>query len=168
MVERTRLSAEPEKPTIVMTRVFDAPRRLVFEAWTRPEPLVRWWAPKGWTTPFCTIDLRPGGVFHYSMRSPEGRDFWGKGVYREVGEPERIVYTDSFSDEEGNLVEPAHYGSSPDYPSEALVTVTFAEHEGKTRVTLHHAIPESVPERSGVQQGWTEMFDRLAEELAKA
>jgi len=102
------------------------------------------------------------------MRTPEGRDFWGKGVYREVVEPEQIVYTDSFSDEGGKLREPVHAGMSPDDPSEALVTVTFTEHEGKTKVTLHHSIPESVPERSGIQQGSTEMWDPLAEELGKA
>ncbi len=110
----------------------------------------------------------PGGVFHYCMRSPEGRDFWGKGVYREVIEPERIAYTDSFSDEEGKLVEPAHYGMSSGWPTETLVTVTFAEHEGKTKLILQQSLLQSVAERSGAQQGWTEMMVRLAEELAKA
>ncbi len=158
----------PSDREIVITRVFDAPRHLVFKAWTEPERLVRWWGPSGFTTPSCTVDLRPGGVFHYCMRSPEGRDVWGRGVYREIIAPERIVYTDSFADAEGNPVPPAHYGMSPRHPAEMLVTVTFTEHEGKTTVTLQHAVPESVPERSGMQQGWTEMLDRLAEELAKA
>jgi uncharacterized protein YndB with AHSA1/START domain len=95
---------------LVITRVFDAPRELVWKAWTQPQRFVRWWGPKGFTVPFCKIDLHPGGVMHFCMRSPEGRDFWNKGVFREVVEPERIVSTDSFSDEEGNLVQPAHYG----------------------------------------------------------
>ncbi len=153
---------------IVITRVFDAPRELVFKAWTEPERLMRWWGPKGFTTPFCTVDLRAGGIFHYCMRSPEGRDFWGKGVYREIVAPERIVYLDSFADETGNTVEPARYGMSPEHPVETLVTVTFTERDGKTEVTLRHGIPESVPERSGALQGWTEMFERLADELAQA
>ncbi len=152
---------------IVATRVFDAPRELVFKLWTEPKHVAQWWGPKGFTTPFCKVDLRPDGVFHYCMRSPEGREVWGKGVYREIVKPERIVYTDTFADAEGNPVEPAHYGMSPGHPRETLVTVTFTELEGKTKVTLQHAIPESFPERSGIQQGWTEMLDRLAEELAK-
>jgi len=151
---------------LVIMRIIDAPRELVFKAWTDPKHLVHWWGPKGFTTPFCTVDLRPGGVFIFCMRSPDGRDFWGRGVYREIAEPERIVYTDSFSDEEGNLVEPAYYGMSRNFPSETLVTVTFGEHEGKTKVTLRHVVSESVPERDEMQQGWSEMFDRLTEYLA--
>jgi len=100
------------------------------------------------------------------MRSPEGRDYWCKGVYREVVEPERIVCTDFFSDEESNLVQPAHYGMSPDWPTETLVTVTFAEHAGKTKLTLQQSVLESVAERSGAQQGWTESLDRLGEYVA--
>jgi uncharacterized protein YndB with AHSA1/START domain len=153
---------------LVITRVFDAPRDLVFKAWTDPEHFVRWWGPKGFTVPFCKIDLRPGGVMHFCMRSPEGQDIWNKGVFREVVEPERIVSTDSFSDEEGNLVQPAHYGMSPDWPSETLVTVTFAEHDGKTKLTLQQTVLESVAERHGARQGWTETLDCLAEYLAKA
>ncbi len=167
-LERLEGFVESTDRMVVITRIFDAPRELVFKAWTEPEHLMRWWAPKDFTTPFCEVDLRPGGVFHFCMRSPEGLEFWGRGVYREVVELERIVYTDSFADEKGDPVEPARYGMSPNYPSETLVTVTFTEHEGKTKVTLRHAVLESVPERAGIQQGWSEMFDRLAEELAKA
>ena len=130
---------------------------------------MRWWGPKGFTTPLCKIDLRPGGVFHSCMRSPEGRDYCGKGVYREIVEPERIVVTDFFVDEEGNPVPATHYGMSPDWPQEALVTVTFAEYEGKTKLTLQHALG-SVPasERGLCQQGWSESLDKLAGDLAKA
>ncbi len=151
---------------LVITRVFDAPRELVFRAWTEPEHFVRWWGPKGFTTPSCTIDLRLGGVIHYCMRSPEGQDIWRKGIYREIVEPERIVCTDFFSDEDGSLVEPARYGLNPGWPSETLITVTFAEDKGKTTVTLRQAI--GIPpaaERDGAQQGWTESFDRLADYL---
>jgi uncharacterized protein YndB with AHSA1/START domain len=73
------------------------------------------------------------------MRSPEGQDFWSQGVYREIVEPERIVCTDTFADEEGNTVSPEHYGMSPEWPEEALITVTFAEQAGKTRLTLEHS-----------------------------
>ncbi len=154
---------------LVITRVFDAPRELVFKTWTEPEHLVRWWGPKGYTTPFCTIDLRPGGIMHHCMRSPEGREVWTKGVFREIVVPELIVLTDSFADAEGNVVPPTHYGMSPEWPLETLLTVTFDEHAGKkTRVTLRHAGIPSGAERDGAQQGWLETVDRLAEYLAEA
>jgi len=153
---------------VVITRVFDAPRELVFRAWTEPERLKRWWGPKGFTTPFCEIDLRPGGVFLYCMRSSEGRDHWGKGVYREILVPERIVLTSSFADAQGNVVPATRYGMSPDWPLETLLTVTFEEEAGKTRLTLRY---EGVPpgaDRDGSQQGWSESLERLDEYLAKA
>jgi uncharacterized protein YndB with AHSA1/START domain len=162
-------SKKEQAERVLITRVFDAPRGVVFKAWTECERLMRWWGPKGFTTPFCKIDLRPEGVFHNCMRSPEGRDYCGKGVYREIVEPERIIFTDFFVDEEGNPVPATHYGMSPDWPQETLVTVTFAEHKGKTKLTLEHALG-SVPvsERDLCQQGWSESLDKLAGDLAKA
>jgi uncharacterized protein YndB with AHSA1/START domain len=151
---------------LVITRVFDAPRRLVFSAWTEPARLMRWWAPNGCTTPFCTVDLRPGGRFHFCMRTSEGRDIWALGIYREIVVPERLVYTDSFADADGNPVPPSRYGMSDSHPAETLVTVTFADHEGGTIVTLRHSLPESVEERTGTEQGWGEMLDRLAADLS--
>ena len=151
----------------VSTRVFDAPRELVFRSWTEPEHLKRWWGPKGFTTPFCEIDLRPGGVFLYCMRSPEGRDHWGKGVYREIVVPERIVLTSSFADAQGNVVPATHYGMSPEWPLETLLTVAFEEEAGKTRVTLRYEdVPPGV-DRDETQQGWSESLERLGEYLAK-
>jgi uncharacterized protein YndB with AHSA1/START domain len=156
----------PAAGELVITRIFDAPRELVFKAWTEPEHMQRWWGPKGFTTPFCTIDLRPGGVIHFCMRSPDGHDIWCKGIYHEVVAPERIVCTSCFSDEQGNLVQPTHYGMGPDWPAETLLTVTFDEHEGKTKLTLRQAGVPSTPERDGALQGWNETFDRLAEYAA--
>jgi uncharacterized protein YndB with AHSA1/START domain len=156
----------PTQQDVVITRVFDAPRELVFRAWTEPEHLMRWWGPNYFTTPFCTIDLRPGGAFHYCMRSPDGHDFWGKAIYREVVAPERIVYTHTFSDAEGNLVQPTHYGMSPDFPTEVLVTVAFAEHAGKTTVTLRSASGSAAQtERDNMQAGYNQSLDKLAEYL---
>jgi uncharacterized protein YndB with AHSA1/START domain len=151
----------------IITRVFDAPRDLVFKAWTEPERLMRWWGADGFTTPLCKIDLRPGGVFHLCMRSPEGRELWCKGVYREIVRPARIVFFEFFSDEAGHLLRPAHYGMGADWPAEKLVCVTFAEHEGGTKLTVQQTNLESIAKRSGVLQGWTESFDRLADDLAK-
>jgi uncharacterized protein YndB with AHSA1/START domain len=113
------------------------------------------------------MDVRPGGVVHFCMRSPEGRDYWGRWVFREIVPPERIVFTDTFADEEGNPVEPARY-EMPDWPFETLVTVTLTEDQGKTTLTLHHAVDLSLAESIGAMQGWSESLDRLAAELAKA
>jgi uncharacterized protein YndB with AHSA1/START domain len=160
-------------PGIVISRVFEAPRELVFAAWTEPEHLGRWFAPQGFTTPHCTVDLRVGGRFHFCMRSPDGREFWARGLYREIVPPDRLVYVDSFADEKGNLAHPSRYGMSADHPAESVVTVTFADVtvpglEGRTEVTLRHAIAKQVKEREGAEQGWSEMFDRLAQLLPGA
>jgi len=161
------IKSKPVTPNrgIVIARLFDAPRELVFKARTEPDHLKRWWAPKGGTTPVCRVDLRPGGAFHYCMRMPDEREIWGLGIFREIIKPERIVYTDSFADANGKPVEPSYYGMSASHPKETLVTVTFAEHEGKTTLTLVHSIPVSVEERGGAEQGWNQMFDRLVDVL---
>lgn len=153
---------------LVIMRVFDAPRELVWKAWTEPEHMMRWWGPKGFTSPACKIDLRVGGVYLNCMRSPEGQDYWSTGVYREIVPPERIVCTDSFADQEGNVVPASHYGMSADFPLEMLVTVTFEEQGGKTKLTLKHVGLPAGGDRDGAQQGWSESFDKLAEVLAKA
>ena len=128
---------------------------------------MRWWGPKGFTTPRCTIDFRVGGAWHLCMRSPEGRDYWCKGVYREIVVPELIVSTDCFADEAGNLVPPTHYGMSADVPAEMLLTIRFAEQAGKTRLTLQQSLPLSLAERIGAVEGWSQSLDRLAAELAQ-
>jgi uncharacterized protein YndB with AHSA1/START domain len=117
--------------TLVITRTFDAPRRLMFQVWTEPERVPRGWGPAGFTAPVCNIGLRPGGTRFNCMRSPEGQNFCSVGVFRVIVAPERFVVTDSFADEQGNPVPAEHYGMSPDWPAEALITVTFTEHVGK-------------------------------------
>jgi len=98
------------------------------------------------------------------MRSPEGQDYWSTGVYREIVESERIVYTHSFADEKGNVVPATHYSMSADFPLEMQLTVTFDAHEGKTKITLQHAgIPRVMFELA--QAGWNESFDKLAASL---
>lgn len=153
---------------IVLTRDFDAPRETVFRAWTDPAWLARWWGPAGFTTPHCEVDLRVGGRFHFCMRSPEGQEYWGLGIYREIVPPERIVYDDSFADEAGNPVEPSRYGVGDDHPVVARVEITFEERDGGTRVILRHELAASVSARDGAMHGWGEMLDRLAGELTEA
>lgn len=151
---------------VVITRLLEAPRELVFKAFLDREQVVRWWGPKGFSIPFCELDPRPGGTFRYCMRSAEGRDFWVRGTYREIVAPERIVFTDSMTDESGNPVHPSHYGMGGDWPMEVRTTVSFAETEGKTALTLRMHVARPVAERDGVVEGWNESFDRLAGHLA--
>ncbi len=168
MPSKTRIRAKgpAEGRDLVITRIFDAPRELVWKAWTDPERLKRWWGPKGFTAPYAKIDPRVGGTYLYCMRSPEGKDYWGTGVFREVVPMERIVITDSFADEEGNVVSATHYGMSADIPLEMLVTVTFEDHEGKTKLTLRHAGLPAGPDQEGAKAGWSQSFDKLADDLA--
>jgi uncharacterized protein YndB with AHSA1/START domain len=157
---------KPQQAGLVITRVFAAPRELVWKAWTEPAFLVRWQGPKGFTAPVCKIDLRVGGKYLFCMRSPEGKDYYSTGVYREVVKPKRIVCTDCFADEKGNIVPATHYGLGDDFPLEMLVTVTFEEFDGKTKMTLKHdGLPAGVlSDQTSV--GWNESFDKLAESLA--
>ena len=123
------------------------------------------WRPKVFTSPVCKIDLRVGGDYLNCMRSPEGQDYWNKGVYREIVEPERIVFTDSFSDAEGNVVPASYYGMSGDWPLESLVTVTFEEHEGKTKLTLRRVGIPAGDNSDFTEAGLNESFDKLAANL---
>jgi uncharacterized protein YndB with AHSA1/START domain len=151
----------PSEREFVVERVFDAPRELVWKAWTEPEHLAQWWGPKGWTLPVCKMDFRPGGVWHYCMRGPAGEESWGKATYREIVEPERIVYLDTFADETGNPVE-----GMP----EMLITMTFEEHNGKTRLKARTQFASAADLESvlamGMVEGLTETWDRLEAYLA--
>ena len=151
---------------LLIVRVFDAPRALVWKAWTEPARLKRWWGPRTFTAPVAKIDLRVGGAFLYCMRQADGKDIWGTGVYREIVPLKRIVYMDSFADEKGNVVPATYYGMSRDFPLEMQVTVTFEEQDGKTKLTLHHAGIPAGPDRDGANQGWNESLDKLADMLA--
>ena len=149
---------------LVITRVFDAPREVVWKSWTDPESFMRWWGPRGFTSPACEIDLRVGGKYLACMRSPEGQEYWSTGVYREIVPKEKIVYTDSFSDAEGNAVPASHYGLPGDWPPELVVTVTFEERGRKTKMTLRHeGIPPDMA--SECEAGWSGSLDKLAEAI---
>ncbi len=167
MIKTKRKPGRPAtEQTLIITRTFDAPPEVVFKWWTEPNRVMQWFSPKDFTTPFCTIDLRVGGVCRLCMRSPDGKDYWSKGVYREIVEPQRIVRSDSFSDDNGNFVSPLHYGLN-DWPDETLVTVTFDNLSGKTKLTVRHApVPQS-KETDMCRQGWNECLDKLADCLRK-
>jgi uncharacterized protein YndB with AHSA1/START domain len=158
------------EPTLVITRVFDAPRELVFRVWTDPAHVTHWWGPRGFTAPVVEIDLRPGGAFRFCMQAPDGSRYWNKGVYQEIIAPERIVSTIYFSDEHGNIVPPTHYGLGADFPSEMHDVVTFEPQDGgrKTLLTLRRDTPLSISKRYMEDQGWSQSLDRVAAEVARA
>jgi len=142
---------------LVIERIFDAPRELVWKAWTEPEHLAQWWGPRGFTLPSCKVELRPGGAYRFHMRGPDGDDHWSQGVFREVVAPERIVMAGSWADADGNPTRPA-----------SVTTVTLEDHDGKTRLTLRQVIFESVTARDAHRGGWSSSLERLAEYLAAA
>ncbi len=151
---------------LVITRIFDAPRELVWKAWTNPEHLMRWWGPKNFTSPVCKMDFRKGGKYLFCMRSAEGQEFWSTGTYREINPLERIICTDSFADEKGNVVPASHYGMPGDnWPLELTVKIEFEDLGGKTKMTLTHTgIPAGqMKEMTGA--GWNESLDKLAASL---
>jgi uncharacterized protein YndB with AHSA1/START domain len=154
----------PADDTVAISRVFDAPRDLVFEAWTKPEYLLRWFAPHGCTFHIERIDVRPGGGFHSCIRDGSF-ECWCVGVYREIVRPERLVYTLAIADREGNKVAPATVGHDPRWPLETLLTVTFEEQGGKTKLTLLQDVAESLAKQTGAYPSWHEMLDRLDELL---
>jgi uncharacterized protein YndB with AHSA1/START domain len=151
-------SAAPQSMTreLLITRVFNTPRPLVFKAWTEPERLVLWWGPRGFTTPSCKMDVQSGGALRLCMRSPEGTLHWLQCVYREVVEPERLAFTWAWEDIDGK---PGH---------ETLVTVDFVEQDAGTRLVVHQAVFESDNARDRHHEGWSSGLDRLADYLAAA
>ena len=138
---------------LVMTRVFDAPRELVFSAWTEPQHVSNWFGPRGWTMPTCQIDRRPGGAWRFVLRGPDGAEMGMSGVYQEITPPERLVSTESFDD----------------YPGESLNTMVLTEQDGRTTMTTtvryeSREVRDAVL-ASGMEAGAGETLDRLAEHL---
>ena len=138
-----------------------APRELVFRAWTDPSLLPLWYAPDGCTVEFKTLDICTGGRYHACIFNPEFGECWSKGVYMEIIEPERIVYSSIISDEEGNSISAIAAEMDSDWPQETLVTVSFAEKDGKTIITLHQTVDTALAKKTGAHPSWLMMFGRL-------
>jgi uncharacterized protein YndB with AHSA1/START domain len=143
---------------ITITRIFDAPRETVFEAWTDPKMLAQWWGPKGFTNPRCEFDARVGGIIRIDMRAPDGAIYPMGGEVREIVPPERLVFTNNALDADGKPI------------IEGFTTVTFAEEGGKTKLTLRtrgSAVTEiAVNYLQGMEMGWTMSIDKLEALLA--
>jgi uncharacterized protein YndB with AHSA1/START domain len=170
-----RLAEQLEKPSskeFVITRVFDAPRELVFKAWIEPERFAKWFGPKGVAVKSAKQDLRPGGSLYTCMVTPDGHEMWGKMVYREIAPPEKLVYVNSFSDEKGGLT---RHPMSATWPLEMLTTVILKDKGGKTELTLTWAPINSSAEEiatfesgmAGMTGGWTGTFDQLEAYLSE-
>ncbi len=157
---------------LVITRVFDAPKEVVWNAWTDPEEVKRWWGPEGFTAPSIQIDLRVGGKYVFAMRGPKGsewdKDMYSAGVYKEIVPNEKLVVTDYFSDKDGNMVTPQESGLEVEnFPKESGVTVLFEEENGKTKLSIIYPFPTSKEQReamlkSGMQEGWASSLNKLA------
>jgi uncharacterized protein YndB with AHSA1/START domain len=146
----------PSDREVVMTRVFDAPRRLVFEAWTSPKHLPHWMlGPEGWTMPVCEIDLRPGGAWHFVWRRADGTEMGMRGVYKEIKPPERLVCTESWGG---------------DWP-ETINTLVLSEKDGKTTMSQTVLYPSKEARdtamKTGMKDGASVSFERLADYLRK-
>jgi uncharacterized protein YndB with AHSA1/START domain len=154
-----RISAASESTQwdLILTRVFDAPRELVFKAWTDTKHMQQWWGPKGFTNPVCELDTRAGGAIRIDMRAPDGVVYPMKGVFEEIIAPERLVFISSALDDQGNSM------------FDILNTVTFAAQRGKTVLTLQARVIKASAQApqylKGMEAGWTQSLDRLNRHL---
>jgi uncharacterized protein YndB with AHSA1/START domain len=155
----TSAMTEPSQWDLVMTRVFDAPRELVFKVWTDAGHMAQWWGPKGFTNPVCELDVRAGGAIRIHMRAPNGVEHPMTGVFREIIQPERLVFVSSALDGNGNAM------------FDVLSTVTFADQRGKTLLTLQLRVIRTTAQApqylKGMEMGWRMSLDRLGEHLAE-
>jgi uncharacterized protein YndB with AHSA1/START domain len=156
---------------LVIQRTFYALREVVWKAWTEPEQLKQWWGPKGFKMTVARMDLRPGGVFHYGLQSPDGKEMWGKFDYKEVSAPDHLVFISSFSDENGSTT---RHPLSPTWPLEVMNGFTLREFDGKTTLILRgkpHAAMEAewktfTENHENIRKGFAGTFEQLDHYLA--
>lgn len=170
MSSTNAVSESQQRRPFTVSQRFGAPRETLFAAWTERERLLRWWGPKGFTMVKSTLDLRPGRLFHYHMRAPNGHDMFGKWVFRDITAPERLVFTSSFSDDAAATVRAPF---SPDWPLEVLTTVTFTPDGGGTLMEMSGIPINAAPQEFDIfekwfpsmQQGWAGTLEQLAAEV---
>jgi uncharacterized protein YndB with AHSA1/START domain len=172
MAAATNPRQAPVDDEFVIARTFPASPDVVWKAWTETERLAQWWGPKGCTIRVVTHDLRVDGIFHYAMEYKTGAAMWGRFTYREIAEPDRLVFVNAFSDPDGGL---ARAPFKEVLPLEMLIQVTFREADGHTAITLRSKpLNATAEERQGfidlfpgMQQGYAGTFDQLDQHLAK-
>jgi len=163
---------EPSLREFIIARTFNAPREQVWKALTEPERIAQWFSPKGFSSRVVTLDLRPGGLYHYCLSSPDGKEMWGRMIYREIVAPKRLAYINAFSNAEGGLT---RHPMSPSWPLEMLSTFTLDETDGQTTLTItwtpHQASKEEIgtfeTSHDGMRQGWTGTLDNLDQYLTQ-
>ena len=154
---------------VTIERVFQAPRELLFKAWTDEQHLMNWYAPTGCEISFRKLEIRPGGEIHSCIKTPGGHLCWCRGTYSEIKKPERIVYSMLISDEAGNLLGPDEAGMDANWPRETIVTVTFEEVGPQTtKLTLRQTVDLELAKKTGAYPSWLNMLDRLEESLASS
>ena len=152
---------------MVVTRVFDAPRDLVWKAWTDPKYVMQWWGPKGFTAPVCKMDFRVGGKSLLCMKAPDGQEFWNVCEYHEIVPHEKIVSLMYFADSEGNRIEPAHLGIDHQAIDGAFDVTLFEDlGDGRTKLTFIGNEPAESAKRSGQMEGWNQILDKVAAVVA--
>ncbi len=152
-------TAEKQK-TIHIKRTFNLPLNTVWKAWSEPESMKKWWGPKEYTSPDCTIDFRVGGNYLNSMQDAAGNKIWSTGTYKEIILNKKIVYTDNFADSKGNIVPAADYKMPGDWTKEMVVTIEFEEVNGKTNMSVKHTgLP--IEAADDCVKGWQSSFDKL-------
>lgn len=149
---------------LVMHRVLDLPLNKVWKALTEPEEFKKWWGPKGFTSPSSKMEARVGGKYLNCMQGPDGRKYWSAGTVKELIPERKLVVTDSFSDEKGNIKSAAEYDMPGNWPKELLITFELEEADGATKLVLtHEGIPEEMYD--DCKQGWNESFDKLEQNI---
>ena len=153
-------STQQTHKTISVKRTFNLPLSTVWKAWTEAESMKKWWGPKEYNCPDCSIDFKVGGKILASMEDEDGKKVWSTGTYKEIIPMKKIVNTDSFADEKGNVVPASHYGMKGDWGLELLITTEFEEVDGKTNVVLRH---EGLPAQMSEEciKGWQSSFDKI-------
>jgi len=148
---------------VVIERTFEAAVDLIWKMWTDPEQFKQWYGPQGFTVPVADMDMRVGGKRLICMASPDGSmKMWTTGVYTEIVPNERLVYTESMADENGNVVSPSAMGMPDGYPATTEITVLLEDLGGRTKMVMTHA---GVPASSGAGGGWEQAFDKLVEHI---
>jgi uncharacterized protein YndB with AHSA1/START domain len=172
MTQQNTFEMNHEGTELVITRIVNAPRELVYQVWTEPEHLAAWWGPTGMELTVVSLDVRPGGLFHYGMKSPEGFEMFARFAYQEVVAPEKLSYVTSFADTEGNVIRAPF---SPIFPLEILNKLTFTEEDGKTIIVMSggpiNATEEEVQffasMKGSMEEGFGGTFKQLDDYIVK-
>jgi uncharacterized protein YndB with AHSA1/START domain len=146
-----------------IVKIFDAPRELVFNAWSSSEHLSKWYVPQGCKTNIFKLEFKPGGIFHHEVRSNEGIGCIFKGEFLEIIENKKIAYVLRFCDKNGKIISATD--AQMEGPDETTVTVTFEDYEGKTKLTLHQNVSEEWAKKNGSYFGWVEILDKLEKNI---